>query len=93
MRFTKGEHAFLVCTHVDQKHIHNRVYWNSTRLDCTGKFRDFHRSGKAVRELSDLICIEHRLSVIEYPQRHGRSYNKWLGDQAKPSIGRKCGFS
>jgi len=85
MRFTKGEHAFIVCTHTDKKHIHNHVYWNSTKLDCTGKFRDFRRSGRAVRKLSDLICIEHRLSVIENPQRHGKSYNKWLGNRAKPS--------
>lgn len=85
MRFTKGEHAFLVCTHIDKKHIHNHVYWNSTKLDCTGKFRDFWRSGRAVRELSDLICIEHKLSVIENPKPRGMSYNKWLGALAKPS--------
>lgn len=85
MRFTKGEHAFLVCTHVDKEHIHNHVYWNSTKLDCTGKFRDFRRSGRVVRELSDLICIEHRLSVIENPKRRGKNYNQWLGAKAKPS--------
>lgn len=85
LRFTKGQHAFLVCTHTDKKHIHNHVYWNSTKLDCTGKFRDFRRSGKAVRELSDLICIEHRLSVIERPQKRGKSYNQWLGQKAKLS--------
>ena len=22
-RFTKGKHAFIVCTHIDRKHIHN----------------------------------------------------------------------
>lgn len=85
MRFTKGEHAFIVCTHVDRKHIHNHVYWNSTKLDCSGKFRDFRHSGRAVRDLSDLICIEHRLSVVENPKRHGVSYNKWQGNKAKPS--------
>ena len=85
LRFTKGEHAFIVCTHVDKKHIHNHVYWNSTKLDCKGKIRDFRRSARAVRELSDLICIEHRLSVIEKPKRHGMSYDKWLGSRAKPS--------
>ena len=85
MRFTKGEHAFIVCTHVDKKHIHNHVYWNSTKLDCRGKFRNFWGSTRAVRELSDLICIEHRLSVIDDPQRRGVAYDKWLGSKAKPS--------
>lgn len=86
-RFLKGQHAFLVATHTDKKHIHNHIIWNSTTIDCTGKFRDFLKSGKAVRTLSDIICIEHGLSVIEKPkQKSSLSYNKWLGEDAhKPS--------
>lgn len=64
MRFTKGKHAFIVATHIDRAHIHNHIIFNSTSLDCTKKFRDFHLSGLAVARLSDLICLEHRLSVI-----------------------------
>ena len=41
MRFTKGEHAFMVATHIDKRHIHNHIIWNSTALDCTRKFRNF----------------------------------------------------
>jgi len=84
-RFLKGNHAFMVCTHTDRNHIHNHIIWNSTTLDCTRKFRDFRRSGKAVAKLSDLICAEHQLSVIANPQRHGASYDKWLGNNVKPS--------
>lgn len=84
-RFLKGRHAFLVATHTDRRHIHNHIIWNSTTLDCKGKFRDFLRSAMAVRRLSDLICLEHRLSVIEHPKRGSLSYDKWLGDKAKPS--------
>ena len=29
MRFTKGEHAFIVATHTDKPHIHNHVIFNS----------------------------------------------------------------
>ena len=82
-RFLKGNHAFLVCTHTDKAHIHNHIYWNSTTLDCTRKFSNFIGSYRAVRKLSDLICAEHRLSVIENPQKHGLSYNKWLGGHDK----------
>lgn len=78
-RFLKENHAFIVCTHTDKAHIHNHIYWNSTTLDCTHKFSNFIGSYRAVRKLSDLICAEHRLSVIENPQKHGLSYNKWLG--------------
>ena len=77
-RFLKGKHAFIVCTHVDKKHIHNHIIWNSTTLDCKRKFRDFLGSGKAVARLSDIICTEHKLSVILDPRLGNNSYNKWL---------------
>ena len=85
MRFLKGKHAFVVATHIDKKHIHNHIIWNSTALDCSRKFSDFHRSGMAVRQLSDIICMEHGLSIIKQPKRHGKSYNVWLGDKKEPS--------
>ena len=84
-RFLKGKHAFVVCTHVDKAHIHNHIIWNSTTLDCKKKFRDFRRSGRAVARLSDLICTEHQLSVIEKPQHGSSAYNKWHGFKGKPS--------
>lgn len=64
MRWTKGNHAFIVATHIDKAHIHNHIIYNSTSLDCTKKFRDFIRSGLAVQKLSDMVCLEHGLSVI-----------------------------
>ena len=86
MRFLKGKHAFLVCTHVDKDHIHSHIIFNSTTLDCTHKFRDFLGSGRAVAKLSDIICLEHGLSIIEKPKRYTHStYDKWLGNRAKPS--------
>lgn len=83
-RFLKGRHAFIVCTHIN-RHIHNHVIWNSTTLDCSRKFRNFWNSTKAVRRLSDTICMEHGLSVIENPARKGMTYEKWLGGSAKVS--------
>ena len=65
MRFTKGNHAFIVATHTDRAHIHNHIIFNSTSLDCTHKFRDFFFVGIALQRLSDIICLEHGLSVIE----------------------------
>ena len=75
MRFTKGKYAFIVATHTDREHIHNHIIYNSTALDCSRKFRDFLLSGLAVQRLSDLICLEHSLSVIEikpYRERQKR---------------------
>ena len=65
MRFTKGRHAFIVATHTDRQHIHNHILYNSTSMDGSRKFRDFWLSGLAVQRLSDVICLEHKLSVIE----------------------------
>ena len=75
MCFTKGKHAFVVATHTDRQHIHNHVIFNSTALDGSRKFRDFFFSALAVQRLSDLICLEHQLSVIEkkpYRERQKR---------------------
>ena len=68
--------AFIIATHTDREHIHNHIIYNSTALDSTRKFRDFLLSGLAVQRLSDLICLEHQLSVIEikpYRERQKRT--------------------
>lgn len=89
LRWTKGKYAFFVATHTDRQHIHNHIYYNSTSLDCTRKFRDFFRSGRALRRLSDRVCLEHELSVIQNPKLHSqgpfRHYGEWLGAAKHPS--------
>ena len=70
MRWTKGKYAFFVATHTDRQHIHNHIYYNSTSLDCSHKFRDFIGSARAVRRLSDRVCLENDLSVITNPKLH-----------------------
>lgn len=85
-RFLKGKHAYIICTHTDRQHIHNHIVFNSTTIDGTAKFHDFLGSGRALGRLSDLICIEHGLSVIQDPRRYTHpTYNKWLGDKKPPS--------
>ena len=84
-RFTKGNHAFIVCTHIDKAHIHNHIIWNSTALDESRKFRNFWGSTRAIRRLNDTICIQNGYSIVENPKAKGKSYDKWLGDQKKPS--------
>lgn len=74
-RFTKGKHAFVVCTHIDKAHTHNHIIWSSVTLDCDRKFRNFWGSTRAVRRLSDTICIENGYSIVTDPKRHGKSYN------------------
>ena len=90
MRWTKGKHAFFVVSHIDRPHPHCHIYYNSTTLDCTRKFRDFLGSGRALRRLSDRVCIEHGLSVIANPKLHSQGkykhYGAWLGSRKPPSF-------
>ena len=58
MRFTKGNHAFIVATHTDKAHIHNHIIFNSTSLDCTHKFRDFFLLVLLCRDAIDQILRE-----------------------------------
>ena len=81
MRFTKGQHAFIVATHTDRAHIHNHIIFNAVNLDCNRKFRDSWFIALALQKVSDHVCLEHGLSVIkprklserekrtEYPKR------------------------
>ena len=72
MRFTKGKHAFTVCTHTDKAHIHNHIIFNSIALDGKRKFRDFRHSGMTVGRISDILCSENGLSIINPAPRSER---------------------
>ena len=84
-RFTHGQHAYVVATHEDRRHVHSHIIISAVNLDCDRKFRNFWGSSKAIRRLSDTLCIQNGLSIIEQPKRHGKSYNKWLGNEANTS--------
>jgi hypothetical protein len=76
IRFTKGNYSFIVATHTDRAHIHNHIIFNSTSMDGTRKFKNFWLSGRALQRLSDMVCLENGLSVIEslpYSERSKRT--------------------
>ena len=82
-RFTHGQHAYVVATHADRCHVHSHIIFSAVNLDCDRKFRDFLGSGRALGRLSDTLCVENGLSIIEKPQHTTLTYDKWLGDRAK----------
>ena len=81
-------HAFIVTTHTDKQHIHCHIYYNSTTLDCTRKFRNFWGSSFALRRLSDRLCLENGLSIVENPKPRSkgkyRNYGEWQKDRKGP---------
>lgn len=92
MRWTKGKHAFIVATHVNKAHIHNHIVYNSTTLDAQHKYQNFFLSSFALRRLSNLICLEHGLSVIpekkpgEWQKRTTYSQKKTKRDDIRDLI-------
>ena len=81
MSFTKGKYQFVVATHTDHAHIHNHIIFNSTSSDHKQKFRNFLGSSEAIRKISDKLCLENGLSIIEAPKQGPSHYGKWLGDK------------
>ena len=50
MKFTKGQHQFVVSTHVDKAHIHTHIEFNSTSTRSSSIFttRRPHPRGKSI---------------------------------------------
>lgn len=65
MKFTKGKHAFIVTTHTDKHHIHNHVVFNAVSIDGKSRFRNMYFSSYALSRISDMLCLENNLSVIQ----------------------------
>jgi hypothetical protein len=88
MRWTKGRHQFIVAAHVNTGNPHTHIFFNSVTLDHSRKFQDFKRSAIALRRISDTLCVEHGLSIVENPKL-SKGYNRaeYLGG-GKPPTGR-----
>ena len=82
-RMTDGQFAYVVATHIDKQHIHNHIIICSTDLEGQHKYRDVKQSAKDLAQISDSLCREHSLSVIQNPQDKTVTYDKWQGNQRK----------
>ena len=82
-RMTDGQFAYVVATHIDKHHIHNHIIICSTDLDGQHKYRDVKQSAKDLAQISDSLCREHSLSVIQNPQDKTITYDKWQGNQRR----------
>lgn len=90
MRFTKGRHQFVVAVHTNTNCIHSHTFFNSVDLDCSRKFKDFKFSALALRRVSDHICAEHGLSIIENPGlSKGRDYAEYMQGRKPPTAREK----
>lgn len=79
--FTKGDHEYVIATHIDKNHIHNHIIFNSTAIDCAHKFNNFYNSSSALMKISDRLCRENNLSVIASKNEKGKHYKEWQEDK------------
>ena len=85
LRWTKGKHQFVVATHDDKNHIHCHIMYNAVNIEADRKYKNFWFSSRALRRMSDIMCLENGLSVIENPKSSRGSYGDWLGSKKEPS--------
>lgn len=75
----------IVTTHLDKDHIHNHFCFNSVSFLDGGKYNYSKAERKRLVEVSDRICREHNLSVIEKPHK-APSRPVWLDEKSgKPT--------
>lgn len=76
-RFLADRFECTVSTHLDKGHLHNHIVVNSVSFMDGRMFRnDFTTYYKGIRAISDELCRENRLSVVE-TDGHGKSYGEW----------------
>ena len=85
-KFTHGRHQFVVAVHADKEHIHCHCIFPAVNMDCAGKFRNPIRSMKIVRQISDFLCAERGLSIVENPKPSRGSYLDWQDKKEPQSI-------
>ena len=93
-RFTKDNHAFIVCTHIDRSHIHNHIIWNSTSLDCTRKFRNFWGSTRAGKgagyaRWASKFNLKQMAQTLNYLNDHGLLDYKVLAEKTVAATARR----
>ena len=66
-------HEVLVCTHMDEPHLHSNFVVNSVSFETGSKIHFTPNSLKVLRDISDEICISHGFSVLPPYQKGGRS--------------------
>ena len=68
----------IVGTHVDKAHVHNHIIFNSVSDRDGHKYHSSPDSYyKEIRTLSDSLCREYGLSVIDEPSKRALTYVEW----------------
>ena len=83
---TKGQHEYVLTTHIDKGHIHNHIIFCAVNFVDHHKYNSNKRSYYGIRNMSDKLCREHGLSVV-VPNRgsKGKSYVEYQAEKTGTS--------
>ena len=83
---TKGQHEYVVTTHIDKGHIHNHVIFCAVNFVAHHKYNSNKRSYYGIRNMSDKLCRENGLSVV-VPGKgsKGKSYAEYQAEKTGTS--------
>lgn len=74
-RLLKGKYSYVLSTHIDKGHVHNHIIFNAVDHEEYKHYDDCKKSYYHIRGLSDGLCREHDLSVIE--EQSGKRGKSW----------------
>ena len=83
---TKGQHEYVVTTHIDKGHIHNHVIFCAVNFVDHHKYNSNKRSYYGLPNMSDKLCRENGLSVV-VPGKgsKGKSYAEYQAEKTGTS--------
>ncbi|WP_294445669.1 relaxase/mobilization nuclease domain-containing protein, partial [Ruminococcus flavefaciens] len=95
-RLLKEQYQYVVAIHTDHEHCHAHIIVNNTNFITGRTFETEHNQGKKkdrawaeVRRISDELCRENNLSVIDHPEM-GKGKNHWEWDMNRQGLSWKA---
>ena len=70
-------YQFVVCTHLDKEHLHNHIVINPISIVDGKRYHNSMKDIYKLREVSDELCKEYGLSIIDEPKGKGQSRNEY----------------
>lgn len=78
-----GEFQVVVATHTDKEYLHNHIIFNAVSYKDGKKYLDRNREKQILRDISDELCKEFNLGVLEKTKKFTMKKNKTRTDRNK----------
>ena len=65
-----GKYEYVLTTHIDKDHVHNHLIFNAVDFVDYHAYKSYKRIYYDMREVSDRLCKENGLSVIQIGRAH-----------------------